>query len=134
MEVLPPGDYLVQCEHAEIKPTRSGTGELLKLTLKVVDGQAVGRKLWTQFNVVNQNPEAESIGRGELKVFMLAAGANADKLDDVADLQGLEAVATVKVKTDDWGTKNEVQWFSSLDEGRDRLLDTEKPAASRPAF
>lgn len=91
LRLLTPGTYKVKVTEAEY------TGEAGRKMLRVnfVD-QAGHGTLRNTFNIVNPNPDAERIGRGELKAFLRNAGhPNPDKPGDVKSLIGLECVIVV---------------------------------------
>jgi len=69
-EPLPAGWYQVMIDSAAVKSTQSG-GSRIAVQLAVV-GQK--RKLFCNFNTVNENPEAVRIGKGQFKRFCKAAG------------------------------------------------------------
>ena len=71
---IPPGDYLMQVIESEIKPTKSGSGEQLILTLEVIDGPMTNRRVWDRMNIRNQNPEAQRIAQRALADLCLAIG------------------------------------------------------------
>ncbi|TXN33924.1 DUF669 domain-containing protein [Methylobacterium sp. WL19] len=70
---LPNGDYLVQIIEAEMKDTSTG-GEMLRMTLEVLDGPQPGRRVWENLNVVNKNPDTEKYARRDLATIMAAIG------------------------------------------------------------
>jgi hypothetical protein len=72
----------------------------------------MGRILFHNFNVENKNDLAVQIGLSQLKSFMSSAGSQSESLEDVRDLEGLSALAQVKIKTDPtYGDKNEISYF-----------------------
>lgn len=113
--VLPAGKYNVVCDDAVIKPTKDGTGEYISARFSVIDEEHHGRKLFTMFNIKNKNEQAVTIGRQQLKQFMLAAGSKNFVLSSVKDLEGMKAKVSIKVKTDDYGEKNAVTSYSASD-------------------
>lgn len=85
--LLPAGQYTVEITDAEIKPTKAGTGSLLKIEHTVIDpADHAKRKVWKQINVANPNAEAERIGRSELSQLCRAVGIAV--LDDSDQLIG----------------------------------------------
>jgi hypothetical protein len=112
-DVLPAGAYDVAATNAEVKETKNGTGKYIQVEFKVKSGEHEGRKLWTNFNVENSNPQAVTIGLGQLKAFLIAAKyPNPEKLSSVTDICGLSVTVKTKIKTDDvYGDKAEVSYF-----------------------
>jgi len=73
-ETLPAGVYLAQIVESEMKPTKKGDGELLELTLEVIDGEHRGTKLWDRLNLKNPSSEAVRIARSTLSSICHAVG------------------------------------------------------------
>jgi hypothetical protein len=74
---LPAGDYLCQVVESDVAPTKSGSGELLKLTIEVMDGPFSNRKLWENLNIRNDNPDAQRIAQRALADLCQAVGVGA---------------------------------------------------------
>jgi hypothetical protein len=112
-ETIPAGKYLCSTTNAEIKDTASGTGQYIKVEFTVKHGTHEGRKIWTNFNVKNNNPKAVEIGLSQLKTMLVAAKyPTPDKLNGVTDLCGLTIGVKTKVKSDEqFGDKAEVSYF-----------------------
>lgn len=73
---LPPGNYTLQVEGAEVSPTKDQTGVILKMTYGVASGPDEGRKVYAQFNIRNKNAQAQSIGISEFKALCLACNVD----------------------------------------------------------
>lgn len=93
-ELLPAGDYLVQIVESEIVETKAGDGQMLKLTLDIVDGPHAGRKLWDNLNLVNRNEQAVEIAQRTLSAICHATGKL--QVSDSEALHFIPMVATVK--------------------------------------
>jgi hypothetical protein len=88
------GDYTVTCVDSELKETKSGTGEMIKVKFEADSGQI----FFHSFNVKNDNPKAVEIGMGQLKKFLRVGGAkDPNSLKSVNTLLGLKCVITVKI-------------------------------------
>lgn len=110
-EPLPEGSYNVVCDSAEIKQTKTGTGEYINTKFKVVGGEFDGRKLFTMFNIKNPNEKAVQIGMSQLKSFMKASGLESFVLRNVTDLEGMRCSVGVKIKEDSYGKKNNISYY-----------------------
>lgn len=111
-EPIPAGKYVLQVADAEVRETKSGTGEYIWAELEVVGSDFEGRKIFTNFNIKNDNEKAVEIGMQQLKSMMLAAGKKDCALKNASDLCGLRALAKVKVRKDEtWGDRNEVHYW-----------------------
>ncbi|WP_422460294.1 DUF669 domain-containing protein, partial [Endozoicomonas sp. ALB115] len=73
-EPLPNGDYVAMITDAEMKTTKAGNGQFLKLTWTVMDGQYSGRKVWSNHNIINLNETAQKIAREEISAIAHAIG------------------------------------------------------------
>ena len=72
-EILPPGDYLMQIVESGMQDTKTG-GQMLVLTMDVLDGQHAGRKAWDRLNLVNNNAQAVEIANRTLSAICHATG------------------------------------------------------------
>lgn len=114
---LPAGDYPVSVTEAELKDTKSGTGQYIKMKLYVTDGEKSGRVLFSNLNIRNQNEIAEKIGKQQMGHVMRALGLKT--LSDTDQLIGGNMIVKVKVKKDEQygdaeGNVNEVVGYKSL--------------------
>lgn len=73
-EPLPPGKYRAHVIESEMAVTRAGDGQMLKLTLEILDGPHARRKLWDQLNLVNPNSQAMEIAQRTLSAICHATG------------------------------------------------------------
>ena len=96
IEILPPGKYPVQIIKSEMKDTKAGTGQLLALEMEIIDGQAKGRKLWENLNLVNPNPQAQEIAQRTLSAICHAVGRL--QVSDSDELHFKPMIATVEVE------------------------------------
>lgn len=111
-DVLPAGEYRVCIVSAPLKPTKSGTGELINLELQVLDGQYQNRKIFDRINWKNQNPKAQEIGRARLSSICRAVGVLTPK--DTSELLNRPLRCKVKIKrSEQYGDQNEVVKYLS---------------------
>jgi hypothetical protein len=89
---LPAGDYAVIISNSEMKPTKTG-GQMLVLTLQVIEGEHKDRYLWSRLNLQNANEKAVEIAQRELSAICHATGVM--RLSDSAELH--DKPMTVKV-------------------------------------
>lgn len=124
-EPLPAGTYAVEVTESDVVATKSGSGEMVKLTHKVVEGPYEGRLIWTNINYMNQNPTAQRIGQQQLAELQLACGLT-QPLEETEELHGHVVMAVLKIvadKSGQYGPKNEVA----------RYMPYEQAPATRPA-
>jgi len=71
---LPAGEYQVHIVESEMKPTKAGNGRYLQLTLEVIDGEFMGRKVWDRLNLENPNQTAVDIAQRTLSQICRSCG------------------------------------------------------------
>lgn len=109
---VPKGRYRMFCSEQEVKPTSSGSGLLLKTTFDVTEPGYEGKKIFHNFNIVNQNEKAQNIGRGMLSSLSKALGMTSIP-DDGSDLLDKEFIGSVDIEEGSGGyeAKNVVKGF-----------------------
>src|SRR5262245_53273767 len=100
-EPIPAGDYLAQIIDSEIVDTKSGSGQMLKLTFEILSGALEGRKLWERLNIVNANADAQRIAQQQLKKLCDALGAGA--IADSEELHFQPLMIQVAIRQDKSG-------------------------------
>lgn len=109
---IPAGDYIAQITESEIKNTKSGTGQMLNLRWQVLDGPFKGRLVFDRINIINQNPDAQRIGQGQLSSLCHILGVL--NLTDSSQLHMKPATIKVKIRKDDqYGDSNEVKGYKA---------------------
>jgi len=111
-EPLPAGWYSATISQSELKDTKAGNGQYIKLRFDITGPTHQGRVVFGNLNIKNPNPKAEEIGRTELGNIMRAIGLA--KVTDTDQLIGGELVIKLEVKHDEtYGAGNEVKGFKS---------------------
>jgi hypothetical protein len=112
-EPLPAGWYTATITQAELKDTKAGNGQYIKLRYDITGPTGQGRVVFGNLNIKNPNPKAEEIGRQQLGDIMRAVGLA--KVTDTDQLIGSQIGIKLDVKQDDqYGPSNEVKGFKSL--------------------
>lgn len=108
---IPGGDYLMQVTESEIVPTKSGEGDILKLTIEVMEGPFENRKIWDNLNIRNPNAQAQSIAQRALADLCIAVGVTGLRNSD--DLHFRPFIGTVKVEPakDGYGAQNRMKRY-----------------------
>lgn len=126
--VLPAGWYSATISRAEVKPTKSGTGEYINLMYTVTGPTHQGRAVWGMINIKNANPETEEIGMKQLGELIRATGVV--HLSDTDQLIGKDLVIKLTVKDDErYGERNEVKAFKAVQGGSIPSMPTAAPEA-----
>jgi len=112
-DLIPAGWYAATITGVEARDTKSGTGKYLRVEFTLAD--PAGRKVWSNYNVKNDNPAAETIGRQQLAEVVRAIGKKTIRDTD----QLLGCVLSVKVKIRDaangYEASNEVAAAKALE-------------------
>ena len=109
---IPAGKYSVYIEDISINETRAGTGQYLRIKLRVADGQPyANRIIWTYINFQNTNPVAERIGQQKLNQLLLSCGLHV--IQDTDELLNREVLAQVVVReaSNGYEASNDVKAF-----------------------
>jgi hypothetical protein len=119
-EVLPAGDYKCIITESEMADTKTG-GQMLKLTLQVIEGEHTNRMLFDRLNLVNNNPKAVEIAQRTLSSICHAVGKY--QVSDSSELHNLPLIASVKIRPasadGQYGPQNDIKGY--------------KPATAQPA-
>ena len=112
-EPLPAGWYTGTISQAELKATKAGNGQYIKLRYDITGPTHQGRVVFGNLNIKNANPKAEEIGRQQLGDIMRAIGLA--KVTDTDQLIGGQIAIKLEVKEDaQYGASNEVKGFKSV--------------------
>ena len=112
-EPLPAGWYTGTISQAELKATKAGNGQYIKLRYDITGPTHQGRVVFGNLNIKNANPKAEEIGRQQLGDIMRAIGLA--KVTDTDQLIGGQIGIKLEVKQDaQYGASNEVKGFKSV--------------------
>lgn len=106
-EPLPAGWYQACITGSDLTDTKSGSGQYIKVKYDILGPTHAGRLVWQNLNIRNQNPKAEEIGLRQLGEVLRALGLV--EIEETDQLVGGNVEIKLAVKTDDYGTKNEVK-------------------------
>jgi hypothetical protein len=130
-EPVPEGIYTLKAVDAELKETKNGTGELIKVQFKVVEpSDYKNRVIFVNYNVVNASSEAERIGRSQLASWARACGKpNITDTDKLLD-RPFQARVDVQEGSGGYGPQNRIR--SYVMPKADEAPRTAAPAATKP--
>lgn len=133
MENLPNGIYDLEVTVAEVKPTSTGNGTMIKLTYSVIEPVAYANRLiFGNMNIENSNAQAQEIGQRELA--QLCRALELPGIDDSDELRLKRFRAKVGLgkpsKDGQYPAKNEIKRFYYPDEGELPPLSVDAPAAN----
>jgi hypothetical protein len=135
-EPIPAGPYNLQVIDSAIADTSTGSGQMLTLTLEVIDGPFEKRKLWDRLNIRNQNPDAQRIAQQALRNLCLALGMQGPLTDSEAlHFKPFRARVTIEQdKSGQYGPQNRVRYLDpTAANGRPPVGKAAPQAAARAA-
>lgn len=130
---IPAGEYIATIKDAELKATKDGTGQYIKLKLQVDAPSHIGRIIFSNLNIQNKSEAAERIGRQQLGEIMRALG-----LTSVADTDQLIG-GTVGIKVaireaqNGYEAQNEVKGYKALQGSAPPAVDAPQAATGKAA-
>ncbi|MDE3796946.1 DUF669 domain-containing protein [Sinorhizobium meliloti] len=134
---LPSGVYKLEIEASDVVPTKAGTGTILKTTMSVLEPEShKGRKLFTTYNLENQNPQAQEIGQKQFASLCRAIGVSS--VEDSEDLHFHAFTAKIGLgkAQNGYPARAEVKRYYFEDEGNvpEPAIDAVQPTpAAAPA-
>lgn len=130
-ELMPPGMYSAQIIDSDLVATKTGSGQILKLTFEIIEGPCARRRVWANLNIVNANAQAQEIAQRDLKHICAAVG-HQGMLEDSNQLHFKPLKIRLAVKPDpQWGDKNEIKAYQAMS-GRP-VTTSQASAPSQPA-
>ena len=110
---LPAGWYNANITAAELKPTKDGSGQYIKVRYDITGPSHQGRVVFGNLNIKNASAKAEEIGRQQLGEIMRAIGLA--KVTDTDQLIGgsLSIKLDVRAATEQYAAQNEVKGFKA---------------------
>lgn len=131
---LPAGWYNANITSAELKPTKDGSGQYIKVRYDITGPSHQGRVVFGNLNIKNASAKAEEIGRQQLGEIMRAIGLA--KVTDTDQLIGgsLSIKLDVRAATEQYAAQNEVKGFKAITGSAPTFAaPAASPAASSPA-
>jgi len=115
-EPLPEGKYTVKVDATDLKSTKNGTGQYIKVEFVVLGPRFQGRKLFANHNIVNDSAESMRIGRQQVKSLMVAGGMSQEQINRFNDTdQLLGLTVNVRVGVDEgsgqYGPQNRIKGY-----------------------
>lgn len=131
-DVVPPGDYVAQIVKSDLQPTKNGQGQRLSLELDILEGQYQGRKLFDGLNIVHANPQAQEIGQRTLSAICHAIGKLQVRDSEELHLKPMKVKVKVKPPEGQYGEKNEISSYASLNGQKPGTVPQARPNQPPP--
>ena len=109
-EPLPAGWYEACIVDSALKRTKAGNGMYFAVEFQVVSGPFLNRKVWTNINWENPNPDAKRIGRAQLSAICRAVDVLTPNDFDQLHNKTMRVKVVVK-KSDEYGDGNEIKAY-----------------------
>lgn len=126
---LPAGDYIATIKSTELKLTKDGAGQYIKLKLQIDAPSHQGRIVFSNLNIRNKSDVAQNIGIAQLGSIMRAAGltelANPEQL--IGTTLGIKLA--IREAQNGYEAQNEVKAYKPV--GNAPQLATAMPAAPK---
>lgn len=132
---LPPGVYPAEIIESAVEPTKTGSGEKLELTWRIVDDaeKYAGRQFWQTVNYINNSAQAQLIGQQQLKQICEAVGYEGH-LDDSEVLHHVACNVRVKIERQEgYADKNVVVSVKPLGAAPPAGKPAARPSTARAA-
>lgn len=134
---VPPGDYLCQVVESDVVKTKHGDGEVLKLTIDIIDGPYADRKVFENLNIRNPSAEAQRIAQRALADLCLATGVHGLRNSEELHFKPFVARLKVEPAKDGFDAKNKVSRYKprpgAAPAAQTQARPTSEPsAAARP--
>lgn len=129
---LPSGWYNANITAAELKPTKDGSGQYIKVRYDITGPSHQGRVVFGNLNIKNSSTKAEEIGRQQLGEIMRAIGLA--RVVDTDQLIGgnLSIKLSVREATEQYAAQNEVKGYKAI-EGSAPAFSAPASATAAPA-
>ena len=114
---VPAGTYVAEIIESDVVETKSRSGQMVKLTWKISEGDYENRRIFDQINFRNANEVAQRIGQQMLGELCTACGLRGP-LDDTEHLHGVPVRIKVAIDPakDGYEAKNVIKRYSPADE------------------
>jgi hypothetical protein len=126
---IPAGWYTATMSGAEVKATKTGTGQYIAVKYTITGPSHQGRVIFGNLNIKNQSPKAEEIGRQQLREILEATGLS--KVEDTDQLIGHNLQIKVDIeKSEQYGDRNQIKGFKAIVGGAPKVAMVATPAAA----
>ena len=114
---IPPGVYAAEVIESDVVQTKAGNGQMVKLTLRISEGEYENRRIFEQINYLNANEVAQRIGQQTLAELCTACGIRGP-LDDTEHLHGVPIRIKVAIQParDGYDARNTVKRYEPYDQ------------------
>lgn len=131
MDLLPPGEYVVQIIASEMRPTKAADGsEYLWMEMDIIQGEYTNRKLWTRLNLKNHNAATVESAYRDLSAICHATGQLEISNTEMLHYKPMVVVVKVKPPKNGYEASNEIKGYKSMAGGAPAQQSQPRPAAA----
>ena len=135
---IPAGTYLAMITASEMKATKAGDGQFLKLEFTVLDGEFKGRKVFENLNIYNTNAQAQQIAQARLSAICHAVNVLKPMASEQLHNIPLKIIVSIKPAAGQYAASNGVKGVESALAGAasvpsQAFASQAKPAVVTPA-
>jgi hypothetical protein len=112
--VIPPGTYVVQIIESEMRATKDGTGQFLRLVHEVCDGPHAGKKITNNLNLINANQQTVDIAQRHLSQICHAVGVMSVSDSEQLHMKRMMAEVAVMPPKGQFGESNAVRRYLAI--------------------
>ena len=109
-EPVPQDTYTLMITDSEMATTQKG-GQMLKLSMQIVDGAHKGRKIWDNLNLINSSTTAVEIAQRNLGSICKAIGVASVTESAVLHNKPFKAFVGIEIGTNGYSDKNRVKKY-----------------------
>jgi hypothetical protein len=110
---IPAGTYLAMITASEMKTTKAGDGQFLKLEFTIIDGEFQARKVFDNLNIYNTNAQAQQIAQARLSAICHAVNILKPMASEQLHNIPLKIVVNVKPASGQYAASNGIKGIES---------------------
>jgi hypothetical protein len=108
---LPAGEYKLCAVASEMKTTKKGDGKYISFEFQVLSSLGEGRKIFANYNWVNPNEKAVSIGKEQFAALCKAVGILKPESTEQLHNIPFSAVVGIQKGTGEYGDSNVIKKY-----------------------
>lgn len=132
-DLIPSGQYVAVITESELKPTSTGEGQRLALTLQICSGEYQNRKLFDNLNLHSHGPNRETtekIARGTLSSICRSVGVMTPNDSSELHMKPMRVTVGIEVRKDNGEKQNRIRKYEAMNAGPSEAVATQPAAAA----
>jgi|SRR5215470_1465073 hypothetical protein len=134
-EPIPAGKYVAEIINSDVVSNKNEDGIILKLTIKIVEGDFSGRLIFENLNIENKNEKAQKIALSMLRKLCVAVNFEGT-LKNSVELHGVPIIVSVVIKPEQGGypSKNSIRKFEKYQSNIQSPKDSNLKSKDAPSW